>query len=34
MEKKVKKRKPTEVAFDACVYFTDDFSSFNAEIGK
>lgn len=36
MEKcKIKKHKtPAELAYDACVYFTDDFSFYNAETGK
>lgn len=32
---KVKKqRTPAELAYDACVYFTDDFTLYNAETGK
>lgn len=29
-----KHKTPAELAFDACVYFTDDFSLYNAETGK
>lgn len=34
MDKTKKRRRTPELAYDACVYFTDDFSLFNAEIGK
>lgn len=32
--KSKKHKTPAELAYDACVYFTDDFSLYNAETGK
>ncbi|KAG5883328.1 hypothetical protein JTB14_032528 [Gonioctena quinquepunctata] len=34
MEKRNRRLRNTDVAFDACDYFTDDFTAFNAEVGK
>lgn len=34
-QQRINKRKtPAEIAYDACIYFTDDFTLYNAETGK
>lgn len=34
MERNERHNRHTEVAYDACEYFTDDFIYFNADLGK